>query len=33
MNGLYILAMRDGWRKLKSWVEINVLCIVDQDQQ
>ena len=23
--------MWKGWRKLKSWVEMNVLCIVDQD--
>ena len=22
-----------GWRKLKSWVEMNVLYIVDQDHQ
>ena len=22
-----------GWRKLKSWVEMNVLCIVDKDHQ
>ena len=33
MNGLAILAMWKGWRKLKSWVEMNVLCIVDQDHQ
>ena len=30
---LFILTMWKGWRKLKSWVEINVHCIVDQDYQ
>ena len=25
--------MWEGWKKLESWVEINVLCIVDQDHQ
>ena len=25
--------MWKGWGELKSWVEINVLCIVDQDHQ
>ena len=29
----FILARWKGWRKLKSWVEINVLCIIDQDHQ
>ena len=25
--------MWKGWRELKSWAEMNVLCIVDQDHQ
>ena len=34
MNGLYLRSVsRKGWRKLKSWVEMNVLCIVDEDHQ
>ena len=26
----FILAMWKEWKKFKSWVEMNVLCIVDQ---
>ena len=29
----FILAMWKGCRKLTNWVEMNVLCIVDQDHQ
>ena len=32
INGLYLQCERVS-RKLKSWVEMNVLCIVDQDHQ
>ena len=31
MNGLYL--MWKGCRKLKSWVQVNVLCIVEQDHK
>ena len=32
ISGLYLQC--EGWRKLKSWVvEMNVLCIADQDHQ
>ena len=33
MNGLAILAIWKVCRKLKSWVEMNILCIADQDHQ
>ena len=29
----FIVTVWKGWRKLNSWAEINVLCIVDQDHQ
>ena len=32
MNGLYLQGERVG-EILKSWVKINVLCIIDQDYQ
>ena len=33
MNSLAIPAMLKDWRKLKCWVEMNVLGIVDKDHQ
>ena len=31
--GWFKFAMWNGWRKLKSWVEMNALCIVDEGHQ